>query len=167
MSDNPYTPPSADLSTPNTSQTIELATRGKRLGAAIIDCLISMAIIFPLMYFTGGFEAIRQGQENSMTYTLIFGLVGFIIFILIHGRLLYLYGQTVGKRALGIKISDLDGNLPTLTRHIVPRYVFATVLAYIPVVGSLLSIIDVLFIFGKNRRCVHDYVAQTIVITDN
>lgn len=143
---------------------MQLASRWKRLGACLLDGIISMAVMLPLMIFTGGFESITQGQGNSFSYTLFMALIGLVVFILIHGRLLYLYGQTVGKKVLGIYIADLDGNTARIKENIIPRYIFVSVLSFIPFVGSLLTIIDALFIFGKNKRCLHDYVGKTIVL---
>lgn len=165
MQENPYAPPKADLEIKK-SKAIVLASRGKRLKAAIIDSIISLIIVLPVMYFTGGFEGTTRGHGQPLMYTVALGLFGVLIFIIIHGRFLVQYGQTVGKRLVGIKITDLDGNLPTIKRHIFPRYAFTTILPYIPILGGFLPMVDVLFIFGKNRRCVHDYVANTIVIDD-
>jgi len=163
MEENPYAPPTANLMKKKSDEFI-LASRGKRLLAAIIDSLISMIIMFPVMYFTGGFATIMEGQQSPLFYTIKTGLFGLIVFIIINGRLLQRYGQTVGKKIVGIKIADLDGKLPTIKRHILPRYAFISVLAYIPAIGSFLSLIDCLFIFSKNKRCIHDHVAKTIVI---
>jgi len=33
-----------------------------------------------------------------------------------------------------------------------------------PVIGVLLWFTDVLFIFGKSKRCLHDYIAETKVM---
>ena len=35
----------------------------------------------------------------------------------------------------------------------------------IPVIGSFLGLLDVLFIFRQDRRCLHDMVAGTEVIS--
>jgi hypothetical protein len=37
-------------------------------------------------------------------------------------------------------------------------------LQYIPVAGPFLSLIDSGFIFSKQKRCAHDYVAGTMVV---
>ena len=34
----------------------------------------------------------------------------------------------------------------------------------VPFIGGFYSIIDSLMIFGEQRRCIHDYIADTIVI---
>ncbi|WP_163336309.1 RDD family protein [Desulfopila sp. IMCC35008] len=160
--DNPYAAPTAELLADENRTTI-LASRGKRLGAVIIDTIISIALILPLMYFTGGFDIITSGTTNY-GYNALLGVFGIVFFFLIHGRYLALYGQTIGKKMVGIKITDLQGNLPSFKRNILVRYGFTSVIGNIPFIGGLVSIIDVLFIFGKERRCLHDRVAGTMVL---
>lgn len=160
--DNPYAAPTAEL-VADENRTIILASRGKRLGAVIIDTIISIALILPLMYFTGGFDIITSGTTNY-GYNALLGVFGIVIFFLIHGRYLALYGQTIGKKMVGIKITDLQGNLPSFKKQILVRYGFTSIIGNIPFIGGLVSIIDVLFIFGKERRCLHDRVARTMVL---
>lgn len=38
------------------------------------------------------------------------------------------------------------------------------VLYQIPVAGSIFSLVDVLFIFREDHKCIHDLIADTIVI---
>jgi uncharacterized RDD family membrane protein YckC len=35
---------------------------------------------------------------------------------------------------------------------------------FIPVIGPLFGLVNVLFIFGEERRCLHDLAANTIVV---
>jgi hypothetical protein len=37
-------------------------------------------------------------------------------------------------------------------------------LPLLPFVGSLIAVLDLLFIFGPSRRCLHDQVAGTRVV---
>jgi uncharacterized RDD family membrane protein YckC len=39
-----------------------------------------------------------------------------------------------------------------------------SLLGAIPYVGWLVSLVDPLLIFGKDRRCLHDLIADTIVV---
>ncbi|MDJ0624311.1 MAG: RDD family protein [Desulfocapsaceae bacterium] len=163
MQENPYAPPAADLAV-NNANSFTLASRWKRFWAAMIDSLLSIIILVPIMYFTDGLDGLANGQENPIMYTLSIGAVGVVVFIILHGKLLAAHGQTIGKKILGIRIADLEGNLPSIKRHIIPRYTFTTILGYIPFIGGLLAILDMLLIYRKNRRCLHDNVAKTIVV---
>jgi uncharacterized RDD family membrane protein YckC len=93
-------------------------------------------------------------------------LYGFIAFLVVHGYLLKKSGQTVGKKLLGTKITDLEGNLPDFTTLIVKRYLPVSVVSIVPMIGPLLSLIDIVFIFRQDRRCVHDLIAGTKVVED-
>lgn len=155
---------SNEVSTPSSTSELENASRGDRLGAAIIDGLIMMLIMFPVMYLTGGFDGFSDGVQPTLTYSLILSGFGMVVFVLINGKLLATKGQTIGKRALGIKIVTLSGTLPDIKQHLLKRYGFYFLIGYVPFIGQLLSTANVLIIFGKEKRCGHDYVAGTAVV---
>ena len=140
-----------------------LASRWLRLWASIIDAIILIFITMPIIYFTGGIEQLYAGTEPTFIYTTLIGLAGLLGFYLINIKLLLTKGQTVGKKILHIKIVDLNNNLPTKT-HLLKRYFIYFGPSYIPVIGAWLSIIDILFIFGKEKRCVHDLIGKTKVV---
>ena len=92
---------------------------------------------------------------------LAFWLFGIGITFLFQAYLLAQYGQTIGKRMLKIKIvSDKTYRKPTLTRSFVVRECGIRLLEWIPI----LPLLDILWIFGPPRRCLHDLWAGTIVI---
>lgn len=140
-----------------------LATRWQRLWASIIDSLIMGAITLPLVYFTGGFDVITTGREPSFIYNLAIALVGIVFFVLINMKLLLSKGQTIGKKVLNIKIVDMEDNLPS-QNHLIKRYGMYLGLGQIPLAGPILSIVNIVIIFGKEKRCGHDYFAETKVI---
>ncbi|KAF0813261.1 hypothetical protein IGB42_02189 [Andreprevotia sp. IGB-42] len=160
---NPYSPTRVDLEA-SPPGVLQLATRGTRLGAAIIDGLISLAFVFPYMWFSGTFEAAMRGQQMSFTSVLAMGGAGFAFFLLVHGYLLYRSGQTIGKKLLNIAIVTLEGNKPDFLPLVAKRYLPIQLASMIPFVGSFPPMIDVLFIFREDRRCVHDLIAGTRVI---
>lgn len=160
--DNPYKAPTASVLIP--PQNPHLASRWVRLGAATIDGVIGLLAALPLIYQLGIFDAIRQGQAIPHTTTLLSSAFGFVIFLLIHGYFLKKNGQTAGKRIVGIRISNLQEGVPPLSRLITLRYLPITLVSLIPVVGQLLVLVDVLFIFRSDRRCLHDLVAGTKVL---
>ena len=57
-----------------------------------------------------------------------------------------------------------DGTNATLARLAGLRYFANSVLALIPVVGWLYALLDVLMIFRESRKCLHDNIADTIVV---
>jgi len=161
---NPYQTPQAEIANADApAGTAELASRWARLGASILDTLIMLAISLPIMFLTGMFDQIMQGKQPGITYSLVMFVISLAAFALIHGKFLIDRGQTLGKMAVGIKIVDLDGNIPALQQYL-KRYAVFFVPGQVPLVGQLFSIVNVLFIFGKQKRCIHDLAGGTRVI---
>jgi len=140
------------------------ASRSNRLWASLIDGAIMMVFILPVLYYTGGLDDLSLNVKPSFVYSMLMALFGILLFVLINGRLLAEKGQTIGKRAMGIKIVTLRGELPDVSEHLLKRYGFYFLIGYIPFIGQTLSLINVLIIFGDERRCGHDYVANTTVV---
>ena len=136
-----------------------LASRGERFAAALIDAVVSILITIPLFFIVG----LEKLQEPSIGLTAMTFAYGFASFLIVNGFLLFHYGQTVGKRFLNIRIEDLENTQAVFSIIILKRYLPISVVAYIPIVGSILSLIDVLFIFRADKRCVHDLIANTRV----
>lgn len=159
--ENPYAPPESDVAV---AESGELASLGLRLGGAIIDGIISFAILFPLLYFFGFWQTAMAGEE-SLVQLVVIALMGIVVFLVVHGWLLARHGQTVGKRLVGTRIVSVgDEKILSFGRVITLRYLPVWVVSQLPVIGSILALIDVLFIFRRDRRCVHDLIAGTKVI---
>jgi len=97
------------------------------------------------------------------------GLIAYlVIFMVINGYLLVTKGQTLGKLALGIRIVDAVSNgAATAVKILGLRYVLVMLVGAIPIIGGLLGLIDFLFIFREDRRCVHDLIAGTKVVSNS
>ncbi len=79
--------------------------------------------------------------------------------------LLAVRGQTLGKMALGVRIvRRTDGSNPGFWRTVLVRNVVPSLIGLLPFFGPLFSLIDLLSIFGEERRCLHDYLAGTRVV---
>ena len=163
MTKDIYATPKSEL-LQETNEESELASRGKRLLASIIDGITMSVVTLPVMFFTGGFSGVSSGIKPSLGYNLFIALIGLFVYFILNGNLLIKKGQTIGKKLVDIKIVDLDGNLPTLKKHLLPRYGVYFLPGQVPIVGQLFSIINILFIFGKQKRCIHDYAGSTRVI---
>ena len=164
MQENPYQPPGAKLVDESAQTGITLADRGQRFAAAILDALLGLAIGVPLMLVLGTFDYIRRGVTPPWSLLVAGAVLGFLGFLLVHGYFLKTNGQTVGKKVLGIRIADLDGKLPPLAKIIGLRYLPIQVVAVVPILGSIYPLVDVLFIFREDRRCIHDLIAGTKVV---
>ena len=164
---NPYAPPQAvvqDILDPAVG--IQLADRGTRLGAAILDGLIFMLMVYAPLVVVAVMSGATQGAEGTGSDTsfgigLVVALVGFLAFAAINIKFMMENGQSIGKKACRIKVVRSDGSRASLSRLIWLRNVVNGLLGIIPLYGF----IDSLFIFGNARRCLHDHIADTIVIT--
>jgi uncharacterized RDD family membrane protein YckC len=163
---NPYAPPRArvrDVVAPR----VELvpAERSTRLGAAIVDGLIFSAMVYiPLLI--GTIIAAAAGAESAdaagagVLVGLALGLVGFIVWTWLTLRQMSETGQSLAKKYFNIKVVESDGSPASLGTLIWKRNVLNWLLGIIPLYG----IIEVLFIFGEKRQCLHDRMANTIVV---
>lgn len=145
-------------------QATQLAGRGARLGASLVDCGVLLVFMGPIAYFLGVFDYAKDQQQPPLSLTLLIGAIGIAIFLVVNWKLLNQNAQTVGKYFLDLRIANLDGSKPTLKQLMFRRYLVYWGFPYIPMVGGLLNLINILFIFRKDRRCIHDLYAGTKVI---
>jgi uncharacterized RDD family membrane protein YckC len=154
----------------------QLATRGSRLAAALLDAVIFGVPLLPTYVMLGksmwqhGMRANNAVAADMLSmgwYAAVGGLVELVL-VVIMAVMVYRTQQTFGKRIMRIKVARTDGSRASLARIFWLRNfangLFSGLAALIPVVGRLYALIDILFIFGEPRRCVHDYIADTIVI---
>lgn len=132
--------------------------------AAIVDGFLEGMIFLGILIAIGYFQRAMR-QEVTITEQILVACMGFGVFLLVHGFLLASRGQTVGKLLTGIRIVDYESNelLPFL-KLVSLRYLPLRLVAMIPVVGGILVLLDVLLIFGPERRCIHDLIAGTKVV---
>lgn len=166
---NPYAPPQAavdDISEPESFNVP--AERGARLGAAMIDSfLFIFAVYLPVIVAVG---ATAQGDlapdepnvpfDRIALWSTIVALVGLAVWSWFTLRFMARNSQSIAKKWLRIKVVRADGSPVSLGRLIWLRNVVIWILSLIPLFG----IIDALFIFGESRQCLHDKIADTIVI---
>lgn len=158
--DNPYAPPQArveDIAPVDGER--ELAGRGPRLGAVLIDTGILMLVNLPLLHLLDGFKPDPSAFELVRN-----ALAGMLVFVALDGVLLARHGQTIGKRLLDVHIVRGNGARAGIGRLLGLRYGLFWVLAVIPVLGFVVALVDSLLIFRESHKCLHDDVADTIVI---
>lgn len=102
-------------------------------------------------------------QLASLTPILI-SLVGTLIWLLITAYLVWTRAQTVGKALMRIKVVRLDGSRASFARIFWMRNVLNTLPSLIPLVGLFYWLLDSLFIYSDRHRCLHDRIADTMVV---
>ncbi|MCV6604969.1 MAG: RDD family protein [Porticoccaceae bacterium] len=164
--ENIYKAPEAELVDNNNSATEgkELASRLLRLGAAILDSLIVGIPFVILIYLTGFWSSLLDNPDSYSVQIGIF-LTGMAVWLAFNGYLLKTSGQTIGKKMVNIKIVSIDNNeVPSIMTTAGTRYFLVQLIAMVPLIGSIFSLVDILFIFRQDRRCVHDLMAKTRVV---
>ena len=91
-------------------------------------------------------------------------LAGMLAYAVITIILVHKNGQTIGKKLLGIKVVRSDGARASLGRIFWLRNVVNALPSMIPVVGGFYFFVDSFFIFSESNQCVHDKIADTIVV---
>jgi uncharacterized RDD family membrane protein YckC len=160
MNDSIYQPPQVELV--DTRQPALKASRVRRFFASMIDSILISVVVLPAMYW-GGLLDLASSAPMSWGYTLSSGAMWAVVFILFNGLLLIQRGQTIGKMLLSIKIVKED-SLPADGRTLLIRYAVYFFGNLIPVIGAVFALVNLLFIFGERKQCLHDRIANTIVV---
>lgn len=163
---NPYAPPrGAVRDVPSTDEELEPAERITRLAAAFLDGIIAFAMIYlPALIVVMATGALDEtAAEPNVVALGLAGLLclgGLIAWIWITVVNVARNGQTIAKKMLDIKVVRSDGSPASLGRIFWLRNVVNGLLGVIPLYG----LIDLLFIFGAQRQCIHDKLADTVVV---
>lgn len=128
---------------------MELATKTQRFLAALAD-----GVVVGVPYVVGSLEAVPEPVR-------LLGVLGSLALLVVQLVLVSKRGQTIGKRLVGIRIVMKD----TLENggfvvNVLKRGFLNGLLSLIP--GYFL--VDSLFVFREDRRCIHDLIAGTSVI---
>lgn len=161
---------------PAPPQVDNTASYQKRFFASMIDIILVAIILVFFMRFLGlepsdtsdtqaaqaelaaKLAALPESQKIFLTFSPL------LIFFGLHSYSLYQYGQTLGKRMMGIAIVTLDNQKPTFFRLISQRYFPQWLMGMVPLIGLGLRLADILLIFRSDKRCLHDLFAGTKVI---
>lgn len=158
---NPYLPPDPDAAP---TSGVQLASLASRFTGALIDGLIELMIMLPIMSESGYWEKAMAGEQSYLS-TVLIALLGFVLFVVIQGYFLANYGQTIGKKLVGTRIVSIhDNKILPFTQLLALRYVPLRLIGLIPLLGVVGGLINVLYIFRPDRRCVHDLIAGSKVI---
>ena len=181
-SNNPYAPPRY----PNTAPKPvahpleeELADRGTRLVATILDSVFLLvalfAIMIPAMFWLTSLNSDAFPEVSDWQGSLLSTLYVNVVFLLINGYLLYDRGQTLGKYIMKIQVVDqatselLSFSRVCFYRHLWPLPISLILLFTLGselegMIINLMWVIDSLFIFGGSKLCLHDQIAYSRVV---
>ncbi|HEY0940971.1 MAG TPA: RDD family protein [Steroidobacter sp.] len=162
---NPYAPPRAEVRDTATQEEGELAGRGERFGAAILDSIIAGLFVAPL-FIGANFQALAAKDYANAFSPVGLGIaaLGSLALLVFTAYLVHKNGQTIGKKIVGIKVVRTDFSRASLSRIFWLRNVVNAIPGVIPFIGNFYSLVDHLFIFGERRQCLHDKIASTLVV---
>lgn len=188
-STNPYATPSAQLRTDDTIDEVQLASRGKRLLAIILDSIILGISVFVFIILISVIVVSISGNEaeplfdrlleyafaptETFVWTNLLNVFAYLqvliplsIYFLVNGYLLATRGQSIGKLLLRIAIVDNDTHeVPPLSRIFLRRYLIIDAILIVNIFLSMIvELVDLLSIFRRDRRMIHDMLANTVVI---
>lgn len=164
---NPYAPPRAAVQDFAAAPgQLMPADRGTRLGAQILDSLIFAAMVYLpfVVAMIASVGVASPALEND--FPQVFGiagliaLIGFAVWLWLTITYMKRNGQSIAKKLVGIKVVRADGSPASVGRIIWLRNVLNGFISIVPLYGLL----DSLFIFSESRQCLHDKIADTIVI---
>lgn len=153
------------------SERLLLAGRLRRLAATLVDAILVPSLTMILVMISGVTEDAEDYVDNW--WILWVFLLAVASYLLLNGYGLWRCGQTLGKMLMGIAmVSAAAGNDGSYSRTPVPLWKLILVralffpLLFVVIVPSLaiLPLVDQLMIFGKRRRCLHDFAAGSVVV---
>jgi uncharacterized RDD family membrane protein YckC len=155
---NPYAPPvqQDEWNTPELHHEEWLASRGRRFFGALVDNLVYLVVILPLWF---AFDAEMGSDESNLAIGL-----GVLVIGTVQAVLVATSGQSIAKKLLGMRIVRLDGAPIGFVRGVLVRSWAMAVLASIPGIGSIIGLVDAVYIFGAEQRCLHDVMAGSKVV---
>lgn len=165
--ENPYAAPKTRVRQPRRdSGERKLATRGSRLFAVIIDGLLATILVVPaVLMFPFGFTAdgeVDMSEGVPAGLMVAYGVIG--VYSLFQLFLLWTRSQTLGKIAMKIRIDEYGSDERAgAVKAVLIRSIVVGMISAVPIIGTIFGLVNILFIFGKEQRCIHDLLAGTVV----
>jgi uncharacterized RDD family membrane protein YckC len=176
---NPFAPPTTDIegaAAPVDAATLNLATRWQRLGGYLVDGVLYGIATGPAYAGISWSVFTKTAMQNKSNPLLLFTMAGrwgivagalLAALYVVNWTLLVRRGQTIGKIVAGTRVVLLDGSRAPFTKVVVLRTWVLHFITWVPVLNRLAGIvglIDALFVYRADRRCLHDQLAGTKVV---
>jgi uncharacterized RDD family membrane protein YckC len=127
----------------------------------LLDALLNLCCLIPAAILVLAVE--REETDEILLFLAVAGVVYMGLWIY-QAWLRATQGQTIGKKAAKVRIVSYDdGSNPGFWRAVFLRDLVPWLIGFFLPYG-IFAVIDNSFIFGRERRCVHDYMAGTIVV---
>lgn len=154
----------------DTSHHEHLATRGERLLAVVLEIVIFVGVGFGFMWI-GNFVFKQGWVGRTSEFGDLLGGAVIIGLVVIQIVLMVKRSQTVGKYFLDLQVVRVDNEkrIGFWKYSIIRTFIGETlIVGALPIFNFIFqpiySVVDVMFIFRKDRRTLHDLIAGTKVI---
>lgn len=146
-----------------------LASRGLRFLANVVDTMVVFAPTVVALVGVGVMAAVVEGDRPlGDDASALVGLLGVLATLLglaagagVQVLMQVKYGQSVGKRLFKMRVVRLDGGPVEVWRLVLLRNVVPHLASQL---CGLIGLVDAAFIFSAEQRCLHDLIADTIVV---
>ncbi|MHB1079560.1 MAG: RDD family protein [Prosthecobacter sp.] len=165
---NPYAAPQTNVISPSMKPSMQLASLGQRLGAAVLDVVLGAAVV-GIPYGVGMASMAGSSGRGEMTPGASIGLavagIAFLGLLIYNLVLLTTKGQTLGKKMMGIRIvSYPDCQNAGFVKAVLLRGFVNGLIGAVPLLGFFYALTDICFIFREDHRCIHDLIGGTQVV---
>ncbi|MGH9867104.1 MAG: RDD family protein [Candidatus Polarisedimenticolia bacterium] len=160
VSVNPYEAPTGRVADAPVEGMPPMARRLTRLAAAWVDGFFYLPGLAVALFIFWPPDIQQMDGWGFLLTAYAFCIPVFLV------NLYFLHrdAQSLGKKFLGIRIARPDGSRAYLGRIFLLRIVAPGVLGSIPILGVIFGLANMLAIFLPARRCLHDYMAGTVVV---
>jgi uncharacterized RDD family membrane protein YckC len=144
-----------------------------RFVAALIDgILLGIPLsILALIVIAGSLSTIRHTRDPMTIMMTVLPQLGFIAIVYLLASWLYwglmessAWQATLGKKALGLYVTDLEGNRPTFGR-VSGRFFAGRGISIVPSIGGLYYLVDCIMVgFTEKKQALHDMIASCLVL---
>jgi uncharacterized RDD family membrane protein YckC len=138
------------------------ATAGRRWGAMLVDYLVFFVAFWAASFALGTMMSVAHFTFPNFGFgevVVLSFIAPALLFAVYEGLMQRNNGQTIGKRALGIKVVSADGSdmeNSQVWRRAGSRFLMG--------ITYILGFVDSLMVFSRHRRTLHDRFAKTVVV---
>jgi uncharacterized RDD family membrane protein YckC len=158
---NPYAAPASKIveeSADDTSRYVGYASFGRRFLAYLIDYFLMFAIGIAMLLVAAPLMVSAENEKASLTYQIVLNIVSVALSVAYYAGMESSASQaTLGKMAMGLKVTDLYGRRISLGRAV--GRLFGKVIS-----GLIFLIGFLMVIWTEKKQGLHDMMAGTLVL---
>jgi uncharacterized RDD family membrane protein YckC len=136
---------------------------GARFGALLIDAVL-MAVTFVIATLLADAAGIRRYADDSVTYSAAATAIYWIwilFFVAYHPACWYVFGSSVGQRALGLRVVRASDGLKIGLGAVLIRYVIFAISTSTTILGIIAA---AMASDDPFKRAWHDIAARSVVV---